>query len=98
MESAAQEPKVIKITVKKFEYSPKQIELKKGEPVVLELSTLDRLHGFSSPDLNLHADVEPNKPVRVNITPDKAGTFGFLCDIFCGNGHGNVKGEIVVTE
>jgi cytochrome c oxidase subunit 2 len=97
-DSAAQTPKVIKVTVKKFEYSPATLELKKGEPVVLELTTLDRLHGFSSPDLDLHADVTPNKTVRVDFTPTKAGTFPFLCDIFCGTGHTEVKGQIVVTE
>src|SRR5258708_9637348 len=97
-ESAAQTGKVIKITVKKFEYDPATVELKKGEPVVLELTTLDRLHGFSAPDLNLHADVAPNTTVRVALTPDKVGTFTFLCDIFCGTGHGDVKGTIVVKE
>jgi cytochrome c oxidase subunit II len=97
-ESAAQSPKVVKIAVKKFEYDPATVTLKKGEPVVLELTTLDRLHGFSSPDLNLHADVAPNKTMRVELTPTKAGSFPFLCDIFCGTGHGDVKGTIVVTE
>jgi cytochrome c oxidase subunit 2 len=96
--SSAQTGKVVKITVKKFEYDPAVVELKKGVPVILELATLDRLHGFSSPDLKLHADVAPNKSVRVNFTPDKAGKFDFLCDIFCGTGHGDVKGTIVVTE
>ena len=97
-DSAAQAPKVVKISVKKFEYDPATVTLKKGEPVVLELTTLDRLHGFSSPDLNLHADVAPSKTVRVELTPSKAGSFPFLCDIFCGTGHGDVHGEIDVTE
>jgi cytochrome c oxidase subunit 2 len=94
----AQQPKVIKLAVKKFEYIPPTIELKKGEAVVLELTSLDRLHGFIVQDLNLHADVPPNKTVRVAVTPDKAGTFEFACDIFCGTGHEGLRGTLIVTE
>jgi len=34
---------------------------------------------------------------RVRFTPDRAGTFPFLCDIFCGEGHEGMSGKIVVT-
>ena len=30
-------------------------------------------------------------------TPDKAGTFIFLCDVFCGDGHEGMNGTLVVT-
>jgi cytochrome c oxidase subunit 2 len=96
--TSAQQPTVVKISVKKFEYIPPSITLKKGEPVVLELTSLDRLHGFVVQDLNLHADVPPNKVVRVPVTPGKAGTFEIACDIFCGTGHEGLRGTIVVTE
>src|SRR4029077_7132917 len=33
--------KVIRITARKFEFVPETVELKQGEPVVLELSTAD---------------------------------------------------------
>jgi cytochrome c oxidase subunit II len=32
----------------------------------------------------------------VRIVPDKAGTLPFHCDIFCGSGHEEMTGEIVV--
>jgi cytochrome c oxidase subunit 2 len=32
----------------------------------------------------------------VRIVPDKAGTFAFHCDVFCGDGHEGMTGEIVV--
>jgi cytochrome c oxidase subunit 2 len=96
--TSAQQPTVVKLSVKKFEYIPPSITLKKGEPVILELNSLDRLHGFVVQDLKLHADVPPNKTVRVPVTPDKAGTFEIACDIFCGAGHEGLRGTIVVTE
>jgi cytochrome c oxidase subunit 2 len=95
---AGAEPMVIKITAKKFEFSPSEITLKKGVPVVLELVSLDRTHGFNCPDLGVRADVAPGKPTRVNLTPGKAGSFVFNCDIFCGDGHEDMTGTIVVKE
>jgi len=92
------EDTVIKIVAKKFEYAPNVIKLKKGVPVVLEFTTLDVLMGFKVPDLGIRTDIIPGKVSRVRLVPDKVGTFPFLCDIFCGSGHENMTGTIVVTE
>jgi len=89
---------VIKITAKKFDYTPNHITLKKGVPVVLEFTTADVLMGFNVPDLGARADIVPGKVVRVRIVPDKAGTFTFFCDIFCGSGHEDMTGTITVVE
>ncbi len=94
----AAEPQVIKITAKRFEYNPKEITLKKGVPVVLEFTSLDRLHGFKCLGLGVRADIKPGQATRVNLTPQKVGDFEFHCDNFCGGGHGNMKGVIHVVE
>jgi len=90
--------KIIRIIAKKFEYSPDKITLKKGVPAVLELTSLDRLHGFNCPGLDIRSDVAPDKVAKVAFTPDKTGTFEFHCDVFCGVGHGEMTGTITVTE
>jgi cytochrome c oxidase subunit 2 len=91
------EEKVIKILARKFTYSPNKLTLKKGVPVVLELTTADVLMGFSVPDFDIRADIIPGKVVRVRLVPDKVGTFAFLCDIFCGTGHETMNGTITVV-
>ena len=95
---AAENEQVIQIKAKRFEYSPKEITLKKGVPVVLEFTSLDRLHGFNCPGLKLRIDIPPGKVNTLRFTPDKAGTFPFHCDNFCGSGHEGMKGTIIVTE
>ncbi len=95
---AAENEQLIQITAKRFEYSPKEITLKKGVPVVLEFTSLDRLHGFVCPGLKLRMDIRPGKVNTLRFTPDKAGTFPFHCDNFCGSGHEGMKGTIIVTE
>ena len=95
--SAWSEPKVVRIKARKFSYTPSVITLKKGEPVVLEFTTADVFMGFFAPQLNVRADIVPGQVARVPLTPDKAGSFDFLCDIFCGEGHEKMTGRIRVT-
>ncbi len=96
--ATAADEQVIKITAKRFEYNPKEITLKKGVPVVLEFTSLDRLHGFKSADVGIRADIKPGQVTRVPVTPQKVGDFEFHCDNFCGSGHGNMTGMFHVVE
>ena len=94
---AQSEPRVIAIRAKKFEYTPAEIQLKVGEPVVLELTTEDVHMGFDAPELGLHADIIPGRVARVPFTPSKPGSFEFACDVFCGSGHEDMTGVIKVA-
>lgn len=96
--SADQPEQVIKITAKKFEYSPSEITLKKGVPVTLEFISQDRVHGFNCPGLGIRTDINPEKVNRVHFVPQKAGIFDYHCDVFCGDGHEDMTGEIIVVE
>ena len=95
---ASDNPKVIEISAKKFEFSPSQITLKKGEPVILRLSSSDRVHGFMSKPLKIDTDIPADKSEDVAITPDTAGDFTVICDHYCGTGHGNMKMKVTVVE
>jgi cytochrome c oxidase subunit 2 len=97
-QSAEPKEKVIKITAKKFNYTPGTVTLKKGVPVILEFRSQDVLMGFNLPDFNVRADIVPGKATRLNLTPDKTGTFVFLCDVFCGTGHEEMNGKLVVVD
>jgi cytochrome c oxidase subunit II len=90
--------RVTQVTAKRYEYNPSVITLKKGVPVILEFTSLDRPHGFNCPDLGIRTDIIPGKVNRVQFVPQKAGTFEFHCDLFCGEGHENMTGKIIVTE
>jgi len=94
----ASQEQVVKISAKRFEYSPNVIKVKVNTPVVLELTTLDRLHGFAIPDLKLEAQIKPGEVTRVRFVPEKTGTFEFHCNIFCGSGHEDMAGQLVVTD
>ncbi len=97
--SLAQKPeaKTVQITARKFTFTPNVVTLKKGVPVVLEFTSADVFMGFNAPDLNIRADIIPGQTARLRFTPDKAGSFVYLCDIFCGDGHERMTGKIRVV-
>lgn len=89
---------VIQVTAQRFTFTPNEIVVKKGQPVVLVFSSLDFVHGFNIPSLKLRADLPPGKITRLRFTPDRVGEHPFVCDNFCGEGHEDMHGRIVVKE
>jgi cytochrome c oxidase subunit 2 len=90
--------RVISVVAKRFVFSPSEIVLKKGQPVRFELTTVDFGHGFKIPDLDFRADFIPDKVNVVRLVPQKTGKFDFLCDNFCGSGHEEMDGRMIVEE
>jgi cytochrome c oxidase subunit 2 len=97
-DAPAGDEKVIKVVAQKFHYTPAEITIKRGEDVTLEFTSLDFVHGFKVPDLGLRVDLPPGKVTRVHVKADKVGNYDFLCDNFCGSGHEEMNGRIVVVE
>jgi cytochrome c oxidase subunit II len=90
--------RVISVNARKFVFTPNEIALTRGEPVTFELTTQDVFMGFSVPDFHVRSDIVPGKVTRLAFTPDRAGTFTFLCDVFCGDGHESMSGKLVVSS
>ena len=93
---ASAQPRVVKITAEKFQFSPNEIDLNKGEPVVIELTSKDTTHGFLVRPLKIDTDIKAGQVTRIEVTLQSAGTFKAICDHYCGLGHGNMKLTIVV--
>src|SRR5438552_18475069 len=85
---ADEQAKVIDITAKRFEFTPAEITLKKGEAVTLRLSTQDVAHGFFVRPLKIDSDIEPDRTTEVTVTPEVTGNMINICDRFCGVNHG----------
>lgn len=95
---AAPREHVVKVVAKKWDFVPATIPAKKGEALVLQLTAPEVPMGFNLPDFNVRTDVVPGRVATLKFTPDKAGTFTFLCDVFCGDGHETMNGQLVVSE
>ena len=89
--------RVIKVVAKKFEFLPGEIRVKQGETVTLQFTAPEVPMGVNFADFNLRADIVPGKVSTMQLTPDKTGSFTFLCDVFCGSGHEEMSGTLIVT-
>ncbi len=89
-------PRVVEVVAKRFQFTPSEVTLKKGEPVTFRFRSEDVKHGFLLKKLKLDVDIDPGKVAEATITPTEAGVFTARCDHFCGEGHRNMKMKIIV--
>ncbi len=86
----------IKMTAKKYSFEPAEIRVKKGDHVKLVITALDRDHGIKLAAFHVEQKLPKGEATTVEFTADAAGTFPFECAKFCGMGHKNMKGQLVV--
>jgi len=96
--AAAAGTPTIQVTARKFQFTPNPIEIPRGVDVILEVTAIDFTHGFSIPALKFRTDLAPGRVTRVPLRIDRAGPVDFLCDNFCGDGHEEMNGKILVTD
>lgn len=89
---------MIRVSTRKFEFTPNHLTLKKGEPLAFALVAEDVVMGFNLADFGVRSDVLPGKVMRVRFVPDRTGEFTFFCDIFCGTGHEDMAGSVRVVD
>jgi len=89
--------RVVAIVARKFVFLPNEIQLQRGQPVVFEFSAPEVVMGFHAPELKLRTLIVPGQPARLRWVPEAPGSFRFVCDVFCGDGHEGMSGQIIVT-
>jgi cytochrome c oxidase subunit 2 len=91
--------KEVEVSAKKYEYSPASIEVPANTLVKIHLNAVDREHGFEIQSVkDSCVKFKPNEPATVEFYADKPGEYEFRCCKFCGFGHKNMKGKLMVKE
>jgi len=94
---AADEPRCIEITARRFAFEPDVIEVAQGETVRLTLHSEDVNHGFQIDGYDVEVEIpKGGEPVDVEFVADRAGSFRIKCSEYCGSGHRRMRGELVV--
>jgi cytochrome c oxidase subunit II len=88
----------IQMTLRKYEFTPGSLLVKKGERVRLIMAAVDHNHGFKLDDFDINQKVRKGTTAIVEFTADRSGTFQFRCSNVCGLGHRGMKGTLVVQE
>lgn len=83
---------VITVEASNFKFEPSEIHVKKRQHVKINFKIKEGMHGFEIPDFNINL----KKAGAAEFTADKAGTYQFDCSVYCGAGHGDMRGVIIV--
>jgi cytochrome c oxidase subunit 2 len=103
--SAQQEPtepeaKTFDVVAKRFAFEPSTIEVTEGDRVRLLVRSADGPHGVEIKEFKVKKAVPRAKPgdspVTIEFVASKPGSFRILCSEYCGNGHDDMTGALVV--
>lgn len=91
-----QTERTIHMGVRNWVWEPSTLKVKKGELVRLVIhNASDVNHPLYIPELGIEADVPPEGAV-VEFEVEKRGSFFFLCGTYCGEGHMEMSGQLIV--
>lgn len=75
-----------------------EVRLPIDRPVKVLLRAKDVLHDFYIPQMRAKMDMVPGMVSHFWFTPTRLGKFEVLCAEYCGLGHYNMRGHLVVEE
>lgn len=90
------EVRVVTLTAKQFTFTPAEVRVNQGEKVKLVVTSPDVAHGIAIPAFNVNLNIPAGKTATTEFTADQKGTFPFFCSVFCGSGHGQMRGSLIV--
>jgi len=88
--------RVVEMTAKQFSFDPATVLVRSGEKVRLKVTSTDVTHGIAIDDFGVDQKLPPQETKVITFTAGEPGTHEFHCSVFCGSGHGDMTGEIIV--
>jgi len=88
--------RVIKIKAQRFEFDPGTIVVKAEENIRFEITSQDVTHGIEIKNFGINEVLEPGKTQVITFVAGKSGRHHFHCSVYCGKGHNQMHGELVI--
>jgi cytochrome c oxidase subunit 2 len=96
--AAASAPRTVEVVVKRFSFEPARVDVTEGERVRLVVKSGDGVHGIEIKKFKINKKVpRGGEPVTIEFVAAAAGEFPILCSEYCGDGHEDMKGMLVVA-
>lgn len=92
------EVRVVKVKAFRYGYEPDPIVVKLGENVRIVATTADVTHGLAISEFNINLSIEPGEAETAEFVADKEGEFRVYCTVYCGAGHTNMHGKLIVEK
>ena len=88
----------VEVSAFMYGYKPDPIAVRRGETVRLVVKSTDVMHGLGIADLDVDVKVSPGQAETVEFAATQAGSFHMHCTQYCGPGHDDMHGELLVVE
>lgn len=87
-----------RIVAERFQFTPSEIEVERGERVRLIFTSEDTTHGVAIAGYDIREIIPPRGKGEtvVEFVADRPGTFTFRCAHLCGAGHAMMRGTLEV--
>ena len=73
------------------------IEVPAGSEVTFHVTSRDVIHSFSLAGTNVNTMVIPGEVSTMTVEFDEPGEYGIICNEYCGTGHHDMEGTLIVT-
>ena len=91
------ELKEFNVVAYQYGFEPSTITVKKGDRVKITFTSRDVNHGVMIPDFGKATPVfTKGQSQTIEFIADKSGTFEYSCSVYCGDGHSDMIGAIIV--
>lgn len=90
------EIKEFNITANNWKFTPQTITVNQGDKVILNIKSIDATHGISLNNFGISEQLNPGEEKTIEFIANKKGEFSFFCNVYCGQGHSEMKGMLVV--
>ncbi|MBE7469779.1 MAG: cytochrome c oxidase subunit II [Anaerolineae bacterium] len=79
-----------------WKFSPAEIRVPVGATVTFYITSADVQHGFDLYNTNINMMALPGQISKLTVTFDTPGEYPYVCHEYCGVGHQNMYGKIIV--
>ena len=86
------------VIARAFSFSPGEMHFKVGDEVTFFVTSPDVQHGFYVHGTDINVQVIPGEVGKVKTKFKRPGEYLIICNEYCGIGHQNMLGKIVVEE
>ncbi len=90
--------RTVEVEAFRYGFKPDPIIVNEGETVELVAHSADVTHGLQITEFSVNETLNKDEVKKIRFTADKAGTFTIYCSIYCGPGHGNMTGTLIVRK
>jgi heme/copper-type cytochrome/quinol oxidase subunit 2 len=94
---AAPQARRITIAARGFAFAPGTVRVNRGDTVIVDLESMDVVHGLYVDGYGVAAQAEPGRSGQLTFVADRDGAFRFRCNVACGNLHPFMIGKLVVS-